>query len=292
MMSSAAQPVRTVLISDVHLGSKHTQASKCLQFLKACQPEQLYLVGDFIDGWRCNHGWHWTEDCTAVMDRIEELMQAGTRVYYTPGNHDAFLRDDRGIDHILERFAGKFGRVNLANEFVFETLRGWRFLVSHGDLFDVVERQAQWISKASSFGYDSILNLNRNTNRVIGRGHRNPYGVCAKLKSSVKSVVRMLSDYETKMLEHAQSRLCDGAICGHIHTPTIVNSQDALYCNTGDWVENCTGLIEHLDGMIELRAVYGKSRYLDLPARTSLSERFNSEAVAATVQTQMLQATT
>ena len=47
-------PVRTMLVSDVHLGHKHAQAREFLQFLRGFSPQTMYIVGGFIDGWKIN----------------------------------------------------------------------------------------------------------------------------------------------------------------------------------------------------------------------------------------------
>ena len=45
-------------------------------------------------------------------------------------------------------------------------------------------------------------------------------------------------------------------VCGHIHRPELrtisTDSGTALYANCGDWVENCTALVEHWDGRLEI----------------------------------------
>lgn len=258
---SPTTAVRTLLISDVHLGSKHSQAQQCLEFLQSYAPERVYLVGDFIDGWRCNQGWHWSGTCKDVIDHIETLIAQGSQVFYVPGNHDSFLRNEQSLDMIPDQFSD----IQFANEFVFESSGGWRFLITHGDLFDVVERRAQWISKVTSFAYDSVLSANRAFNRLPGRRRKNPYGACASLKSCVKRIVMWLSGFESAIMQHAREQNCDGVVCGHIHTPAIVYSDEMLYLNTGDWVENCTGVVEHLDGSFCLESNYGSPRMLQLP---------------------------
>ena len=197
MNDPVPQPVRTLLLSDVHLGSKHAQTARCLEFLRSYQPEQVFIVGDFIDGWRTAHGWCWTPQCDEVMDYFEDLMANGIKVFYAPGNHDSFLRDLNGHDLILEKFAGKFADVQIADQFVFETVRGWKLLVTHGDQFDVVETQAQWVSKVTSIAYDAILSCNQVINHWLGRRHKNPFGTCAWLKSQVKHAIRICSQFVT-----------------------------------------------------------------------------------------------
>lgn len=256
-------PIRTLLVSDVHLGCKHARAEEFLIFLRQYEPQTLYLVGDFLDAWK-RHAWHWTPKCDDVVRHLTDLHQRGTQIFYTPGNHDSFLRQSS----FREQLPVGFPDVEMADEFVYETLGGWRFLVTHGDLFDAVEARAQWISKASSRFYDRCLSLNRWVQRRFMSERRNPYGVCAVAKGRVKRGVKFISRYEKKIMRHARNRRCDGVICGHIHTPVIKQSKKVLYCNTGDWVENCTGLVEHLDGTLELVRRYGASKGLRLPEKT------------------------
>lgn len=43
-------------------------------------------------------------------------------------------------------------------------------------------------------------------------------------------------------------------VCGHIHKPAFYVEEETglMYINTGDWMEHCTALVEHLDGRLEL----------------------------------------
>jgi UDP-2,3-diacylglucosamine pyrophosphatase LpxH len=260
-------------VSDVHLGCKHSQSKEFLAFLRRYRPNTLYLVGDFVDTWKINAGWHWPEECSLIIEELAALVRNGTRLCYVPGNHDSFLRNPafRGM---LPKELPEF---EVRNEFVFETLQGWRFLVTHGDLFDFFETRAQWISKATARLYDVCLSMNWWIYRVLLHRAGNPYGGCAILKDRVKRGVRFISHYESRISEHAMLNSCEGVICGHIHTPDLVHRQFPIYCNTGDWVENCTGLIEHHDGTLGLISHYGKDRYLRLPR---IQRQGSSESVA------------
>ena len=255
--------VRTLLVSDVHLGCKHARTDAFLEFFQSYLPERLYLVGDFFDAWKINSGWHWPEHCDGIVSHLVALVNQGTEVLYTPGNHDSFLRRSSFRSFL----PASFPDVRIADEFVFETVNGWRFLVTHGDLFDFFETKAQWVSKGSSWFYDSCLSLNRWIQRRFLHADRNPYAACALIKGRVKRGVKFISRYEHKIMRHALEKECDGVICGHIHTPTIKQSDSVLYCNTGDWVENCTGLVEHCDGTMELVSRYGDPQVLSLERR-------------------------
>ncbi|MCG8653449.1 MAG: UDP-2,3-diacylglucosamine diphosphatase, partial [Pirellulales bacterium] len=180
-----------------------------------------------------------------------------------PGNHDSFLRNP--AFHAM--LPAGLGNCEVADEVIFETLSGHRLLVTHGDHFDFFETRAQWVSKGTTGLYDACLGLNRWFQRRLLGANRNPHGVCAVLKDRVKRGVKFISQYETRILQHARSRSCEGVICGHIHTPDIVLSDSMMYFNTGDWVENCTGLVEHHDGTLQLTALYRPNREVQLPSR-------------------------
>lgn len=256
-------PVRTLLVSDVHLGCKHSQAKPFLEFLQSFAPETIYLVGDFIDGWKINGSWHWSRDCDDVISHLIALASRGTKVFYVPGNHDAFLRNPA----FRAALPAHLSQFEIANEFVFETILGWRLLVTHGDMFDCVETKAQWASKGSSLFYDTCLTVNWWIHRFFLADSQNPYGICGVLKNRVKRLIRFLSHYESQLLGHAKSLGCDGIVCGHVHTPDMLESDAMWYFNTGDWVENCTGLVERHDGQMQLIQRFEKNRSLRLPVR-------------------------
>lgn len=257
--------VRTLLVSDVHLGCKHSRANEFLHFLQGFSPQTLYLVGDFLDAWKINRGWHWSADCDRVIGHLMELVSQGTKIHYVPGNHDSFLRTTAYRDVLDDRLSG----VEVADEFVLDTARGWQLLVTHGDRFDLFETRTPWLSKGVSALYDACLSVNWWIHRMRLDSHRNPYGACAFFKDRVKRWIRFISRFETKIMEHARQRSCDGVVCGHIHTPDISYGKAMWYCNTGDWVENCTGLVEYHSGQFCLIRRYEPDLVLDLPTRIS-----------------------
>jgi len=160
--ATVSRKIRTIFVSDVHLGCMHSRAEEFLEFLEflnAHQPESLYLVGDLIDGWKLCKKWRWPQIYNEIFDRVEELSRKGTEVFYTPGNHDNFLRD----------FGKRFGFVSLSDEFVHLTADGRRFLIIHGDQFDKFETGAQWLSVLASFAYDVLLTANTLFNRLMKR---------------------------------------------------------------------------------------------------------------------------
>lgn len=239
--------VRSLFVSDVHLGCRHAHPHEFLQFLDRYAPEQLYIVGDFIDWWKLRRSHAWEQIFNDILARLYEMHQQGTRIYYTPGNHDAFLR----------AYSWGFPFVTICDEIFIRLEDGRRFLVTHGDKFDRVECAAGWVSVAASIGYDALLSANWVVSRCRQQPRRGQYAFSATVKRAVKQVVKYISDFEQRLAGYARSRGCDGVICGHIHTPLHTTIHGITYANTGDWVENCTAFVEYDTGVLEL------IRYLD-----------------------------
>ena len=84
--------VRTLIVSDVHLGCRFAQADNFLTYLSRVRPEQLFILGDFLDGWELKSRWRWKPVYSQIIDRLFDLAERGTELFYTPGNHDQFLR--------------------------------------------------------------------------------------------------------------------------------------------------------------------------------------------------------
>ena len=95
-MSNEAQDppvrVRTVWISDLHLGTPGCQAGALLSFLRTLECQTLYLVGDIIDGWQLRRTWYWPQTHNDVVQKILRMARKGTKVIFVPGNHDEIAR--------------------------------------------------------------------------------------------------------------------------------------------------------------------------------------------------------
>lgn len=261
-----AIPIRSLFISDVHLGSKHSQADALLEILQRYEPQHLYIVGDFIDGWKLKRRWRWRPAYDRVIHRLLTLKRCGTKLYYAPGNHDEFLRG----------YLADYGIVDMQDEFVHQAADGRRYLVMHGDKFDKVEKHMPWLSLIGAYTYDVLLSANYWLNRARGKKH-NRYAFCGMVKGRIKGLIRHVSDFEEQLIEAAAAEQCFGIICGHIHSPRIMQLDNLAYMNSGDWVENCTALVEFEDGSFELNRIDGRVLARLAAAKVRASE--SSDAV-------------
>jgi len=234
--------IRSMFISDLHLGARHARPEVVLRLLKEFQPTQLYLVGDIIDGRSLQRRWHWPAACAQVLDQLAHMSETGTELFYTPGNHDAYLRNHLTSDPPLQ----------VQDQFVHHCADGRRLLITHGDQFDDVEEKAQWLSRVGSVGYDLLITVDRTVNRGWKYVSLRPLRISRFAKQTAKKWVQWASGFEARVVNHARAHGCDGIVCGHIHVPRVRQFGDILYVNLGDWVENATALIEYDSGELEL----------------------------------------
>jgi UDP-2,3-diacylglucosamine pyrophosphatase LpxH len=234
---------RAIWISDVHLGTKHAQVGKLLEFLRDTECAHLYIVGDFIDGWQLRRKWYWIDDYNTLIQKLLRKNRKHTRVTFITGNHDEFLEKFFGI---------AFGAVRLVDRAVHVGADGRQYLVIHGHQFDGLAHFNRLLERVGTVLYDKILDINVWVNRIrrsLGFGY---WSFASYIKLRAKSAVKYVTDYEDVMLQFGRKSGVTGVICGHIHRPEIRQVGDMTYMNCGDWVENCTALVEDFDGNFSL----------------------------------------
>lgn len=242
MHSPQRRPVRTLFVSDIHMGMRGAQVEALLAFLDTLEPQTIYLVGDIVDGWRLKKSWHWPPACNRLVQVLLDRMRRGTRIVYITGNHDGFLRD---FDVL------RFGGLEVVEEVEHRTVDGKRYLVIHGDQFDLVVRHARWFSGLSDVFYNLALRLALALNgfrRRMGYAH---WSLSGWARDNVAKAAALVARFEMALSREARSRGLDGVICGHIHCAADHRQLGVHYLNCGDWVEHCTAVVEHPCGRLE-----------------------------------------
>lgn len=236
--------VRSIFLSDIHLGTRGCQAERLLSFLREFESEHLFLVGDIIDFWAMGRSIQWTGMQNTVVQKVLRRARHGEKVIFIPGNHDEVLREYDGTT---------FGDIQIAREWLHTTADGRKFLLIHGDEFDQVTRHHRWVALLGDVGYDMLVRVNawlsliRRTLRIPGY-----WSLAGYAKRKVKSAVTFIFDFEDSVIHSVRERGLDGVVCGHIHSAAIKDIDGVLYINCGDWVDSCTAIVEHLDGRLEL----------------------------------------
>jgi UDP-2,3-diacylglucosamine pyrophosphatase LpxH len=237
--------VRSIFLSDIHLGTKACQAHHLLDFLKAYSSEHVFLLGDIVDLWSMSRGAvHWSEAQNTFVQKILRRARHGEKVIFIPGNHDEALREYVGAI---------FGNILVEHEHIHTAADGQRYLLLHGDEFDQVTRHHRWIAVLGDKAYDLLVSLNHYLSWLRRTLKRPGYwSLAGYAKRKVKTAVSFIFNFEDAVIHHAREKGVDGAICGHIHWPMMKVIDGMQYLNCGDWVDSCTAIVEHLDGRMEL----------------------------------------
>ena len=241
-MNAKKRQIDILVISDIHLGTYGCHAKELLHYLKSIKPKVVVLNGDIIDIWQFSKT-YWPNSHMKVMKHLINWMGKGIKTYYVTGNHDEMLRKFEGL---------KMGSLNIVNKVVLTLPDGKKAWVFHGDVFDVTMQHSKWLAKLGAVGYDTLILINRFFNffseKVFKKGK---LSLAKKIKSSVKSAVSFINNFEQTSADIGISNNFDYVICGHIHHPEIkeiTNSEGSItYLNSGDWVENLSSL-EFVDG--------------------------------------------
>lgn len=260
---------KTIVISDVHLGTKSSRAKELVRFLKSNTCDTLILNGDIIDGWRLKKSGKWKKKHTRFFKVIIKMMEnVNTEVIYIRGNHDDFL------DNMMPL---KIGNLTVRKDYIHKS-NGINYYVVHGDIFDKITSNLKWLAKLGDVGYTFLLWLNKiYNNRRVKQGLPY-YSLSQDIKNRVKSAVSYISSFEHELVELAKSRNCQGVICGHIHHPDIRQYEGIKYLNSGDWVESLSALVEHDNGNWEI-LYYNNLTKEELPPANEKPEEEKSFAL-------------
>jgi UDP-2,3-diacylglucosamine pyrophosphatase LpxH len=236
---------RSVFISDVHIGTKHSRVGDLIKFLKENEYDYLYLVGDIIDGWALKQKWVWSEECNLFIQKLLRKSRKGVKITYISGNHDEFLREFDFLGH-------EFGGISIVNDCQHICSNGKKYWVIHGDRFDGVLNSLSFISKFGSWAYSFILDFNTYFNKIRRKLGLPYYSLSHKIKTNVKEAVMYATKFEDSLAIEAVSNEVDGVICGHSHWPIQKKIRGIEYHNCGCWVEMATCIVENTDGQLEL----------------------------------------
>jgi len=237
---------KSIFISDIHLGSKGCKADALCDFLKQNTSDNLFLVGDIIDGWRLSKKFYWPQSHTNVVRRILTAAKRGTNVVYIVGNHDEALRG-------LIPFGVHFGNIQLFNTYRYSAIDGKTYVVIHGDIFDTIIRvKLKFLYHIGDILYNWLLTINHLVQKLRNAFGMKYWSLSAYLKYKTKQALSYLNDYELLLVDYCKRKKVDGVICGHVHHPDIKNIDDIVYMNDGDWVESMSALVEHMNGKWEI----------------------------------------
>lgn len=237
--------LRSLFVSDLHLGNSGARAVEFLEFLRETEADAIYLVGDIFDIWHVGRV-HWSATHDAILQDLATRAATGTRVVYLPGNHDAAMRNFVGI--ASQMFLS--GGFDLQDSFPHIAADGRRYLVLHGDQCD--SRLFKWhVFTRLGSRLEAVL---RRVDRVLLRatGSAAQRGFLDLLRRGVNALALAGNGFEQRLVRLARDGAHDGVICGHFHRPALRDHGGTTYANCGDWVDSLTALVETEDGALRL----------------------------------------
>lgn len=238
--------VRTLFISDIHLGTSKSRPDKLLSVFKELKFEKLIIIGDFIDLTSLKRKIYWKENHSAVIQKILKMSRKNIEVTYILGNHDFYLRK------LIEDGNINIGNITLCDELIYETINGEKIFICHGDQFDGFIRIHPLIYYIGDLAYEFSYTINKVYNFVRRSLGLNYWSLSRFLKSQVKNAISYLNDFKHLAYKQIENTECDSIMIGHIHNPYIESINGKKYYNTGDFCETCSFLYEDMNGEIKM----------------------------------------
>lgn len=246
--------LRSVFISDLHMGYKGADIGSLNAFLRKSQFQHLYLVGDILDGWKLEQRWYWSQDYSDFLDILMDLKRRNVRITVLTGNHDERLREP--VARLYRPILMKRYGLRVEEKVIHHTTDGRRLLVIHGDQFD--GRLLRGTSKHADSLWSRIADVTLNKPKAALRNSRRKQKRWSLGKAIATNAKSLIWNFTVTAIRRAEKDGVDGIICGHSHVPALQQRRGLLFANCGSWTgarsegEAHTAIVEHLDGTLEL----------------------------------------
>jgi UDP-2,3-diacylglucosamine hydrolase len=219
--------------SDFHFGAPNAEASQkrelsVIHWLDTIQKDaqHLFLLGDIFDFW-FEYSGKPPAFYALFLDKIAELQKNGIKVYFFTGNHDMwvknYLTDQLGVQIFRKK-----------QEFI---INDKKFLIGHGDGLGKGE-----------LGYKCLKHFLNCKINVWLFGLIPPKTGFAIAHFFSKKSRAMTPEYKERFLgnekellvqfcfQYIENHNIDNFIFRHRHLPLEKKKKNAIYFNTGDWL--------------------------------------------------------
>ncbi len=210
--------MRTVITSDLHLGSRQCRAAAFSAFLDALPPgDRLVLNGDVVTHFAKETALPATH--AAVLDQLR-AMSYERDIIWTRGNNDRhFTLQDPGRIHFADDHA--LGRL---------------LYIAHGDRFDHLMPSLRFVLIPLRVVYEFLTRFIGSRTHVTDFAKRFP------------AVYRILNGHVARnAMAYASKNGFQAVTCGHTHHPETRLHDGVSYYNTGCWTEDAAQVLV-LDG--------------------------------------------
>ena len=227
---------RTIVVSDIHLGSLDAKYEQICDFLEHNTCDHLIMNGDIIDGRYLRVFWRWPHEQSKFFDLLRKRLEEGkTKISYLYGNHDSFWQGFLPIE---------INGISLEEHLIL-TSGSKKYIVCHGHQFDHKSQNTR-VERIGFIGGTFLFRVNRIYNRRREKKGRKYHSLIRDIKRIAKILMtggrKTFEKRVTKLIKKYET---DGCICGHLHRPEISTINGFDYMNSGDRVESYSALVEN-----------------------------------------------
>ena len=235
--------IKSLFISDVHLGNPNSQPKKLIEVFKKYEFENLFILGDFIDlTYMKRKKPKWDNNHFKVIQKIINYSKQGVNITYLIGNHDIFIKE------VIHKGDLDLGNIKITDMIKYKTIKDEKILMVHGDCFDGFIKIHPILYRLGDSSYELSIRINKILNWFREKLGMSYWSLSGYLKTKVKNITMFLNQYEKLAKDLTKNNNCESLMMGHTHFPIIKEN----YYNTGDFCESCSYMIENLQGDIKL----------------------------------------
>jgi UDP-2,3-diacylglucosamine pyrophosphatase LpxH len=228
---------KTIVISDVPLGTDRRNLKKLIYFLKKNTCDRLILSGDFIKGWQISTIKKIYKRQALFLNALFKLIEKnGTEIIFITGQNEMVKNKELFV---------KFGNFSFHKEYILNS-GTYKYKVINGDILNGVA-MAKLFPKLKLLPYVTCLFLNKKYNEQrFNKG----FSYRSILKNNLfrKAEGLFVNNIRKDLIKIALADHCDGIICGNNHRPCIQQFGIVSYLNAGFWSESNMGLVESNTG--------------------------------------------
>lgn len=217
MKKKSVNKTHTLIISDLHLGSKVSRSKRVTSFLKNFEFQKLILLGDMFED--LDFG-RLKEDDWKFLSAIGEISKT-KKVIWVEGNHD------QGIVQIFANLTN--ARVKKAYSWKYNKKK---YLAMHGHQFDNFLLNNAFLGFIANQAYN-ILQIVDFKDKRMSRF----------IKGKSKGWLRLSKKVAQRALLYAKLQGVDYIICGHTHKILTKKSGETRYYNCGCWTDTPSGYV-------------------------------------------------
>lgn len=222
-LTDSPEPIHTLIVSDVHLGSRVSRAKECLELIESYRIDKrrwrfrkLILLGDIFDDLNFSRLDKYAWKLVSLFREITD-EESNAEVVWVLGNHDELLVP------LMAHLVG----IKVHEEYEWE-IAGRRYFAMHGQQFDKWIINYPNISKVPSWIYDLIQQLDGPKQRIS-----------RFVKEKSKTWLRINDSVARGIVNYASSKGKGivAAFCGHTHIAEEIDFPEngIRYFNTGCW---------------------------------------------------------